>query len=88
MAPTPTILLIEDDPKVRSLVRDTLSMEGYRILESECVEAGMHLFSTRKPDLVVLDLKLPDGDGLDACRRIRQSQSGPTTPVIDSLPAD
>ncbi|HBL17814.1 MAG: hypothetical protein A2X36_07045 [Elusimicrobia bacterium GWA2_69_24] len=82
MATTPTVLLIEDDPKVRSLVRDTLSMEGYRILESECVEAGMHLFSTQKPDLVVLDLKLPDGDGLDACRRIRQSQAGPNTPVI------
>lgn len=76
-----TVLVVEDDPLVRDLVREALSQDGHRLLEADGVSVGMNLFKTRKPDLILLDLRLPDGDGLEFCRKVRES-GAPATPVI------
>lgn len=76
------ILLVEDDPGVRKLMAAGLEGAGLRVLEAEGVEAGLALFRLRKPDLVVLDVKLPDGDGFEVCRKIRESKDKGATPVI------
>jgi len=77
-----TVLVIEDDPLVRELVREALSQDGHRLLEADGVAVGMNLFKTRKPDLLILDLRLPDGDGLEFCRKVRESGAAAATPVI------
>ena len=77
-----TVLVIEDDPLVRELVREALSQDGHRLLEADGVVVGMNLFKTRKPDLLILDLRLPDGDGLEFCRKVRESGAAAATPVI------
>ncbi|MEK7383217.1 MAG: response regulator transcription factor [Elusimicrobiota bacterium] len=81
-AASKTILIVEDDSHMRLLLRTTLAGAGHRVLEAEGVVAGLHLFHAHKPDLVILDRNLPDGDGVEACRKIRANQEGFDTPVI------
>lgn len=76
------ILLVEDDAELRGIMREALLGAGYRVLEAEGIEVGLHLFRAQKPDLAVLDVNLPDGSGLDLCRGIRASKSLSATPVI------
>jgi len=69
---TPTILLVEDEPQIRQFLRSSLGAEGYRVVESPngrrgTLDAGMH-----KPDLAIVDLGLPDFDGVEVIRRIRE----------------
>ena len=61
--PAPTVLLVEDDPHIRRFVRTALESDGCRVAESSTVQQGLIEAGTRKPDLVILDLGLPDGDG-------------------------
>jgi DNA-binding response OmpR family regulator len=82
MAEPKVVLTVEDSPIVRQLVRDALETRGLRVLEAETLELGASLFSQRKPDLVILDLELPDGDGVDLCRKIRAHAELAATPVI------
>ncbi len=77
-----TILIVEDDPVVRHLLRDSLALDGFRVIESDSAERGFQLFVTREPHLVVLDIQLPDGTGFDVCRKIRASTGKAKTPVI------
>lgn len=63
--PTPTALLVEDEPQIRRFVRTALEAEGWQIFEAETLQRGLTDAGTRKPDLVILDLGLPDGDGVD-----------------------
>jgi two-component system, OmpR family, KDP operon response regulator KdpE len=63
--PTPTALLVEDEPQIRRFVRSALEAEGWQIFEAETLQRGLTDAGTRKPDLVILDLGLPDGDGVD-----------------------
>lgn len=77
-----TILLVEDDPEVRQPLKAALEEKGYRVIESDRAEVGFQLFVTRRPDLVVLDLDLPDGYGLDITLRIRKSKGKSKTPII------
>ena len=69
--PRPTILLIEDEPEIRRFLRASLSAEGYRIAESASARRGMIDAGTHKPDMAIVDLGLPDGDGIDVIREIR-----------------
>lgn len=69
--PTPKVLLIEDEEKIRRFVRLALEREGFEVHEAGTVERGLIEAGTRRPDLVVLDLGLPDGDGLDLIRDLR-----------------
>jgi two-component system response regulator MprA len=71
------ILVVDDDPRIRDILRRQLAYEGYRVdLASDAREAFEHL-STNTPDLVVLDVMLPGIDGVEICRRIRQTDNVP-----------
>jgi two-component system, OmpR family, KDP operon response regulator KdpE len=67
----PTILLVEDEPEIRLFVRTSLGAEGYRVVEAETGERGVIEAGTQKPDLAIVDLGLPDIDGVEVIRRIR-----------------
>ena len=67
----PTILLVEDEPEIRQFLRTSLSSEGYRIVESASGRRGSIDAATHKPDLAIVDLGLPDMDGVAVIRRIR-----------------
>jgi two-component system, OmpR family, KDP operon response regulator KdpE len=64
-------VLIEDERQIRRFVRDALEAEGWTVFEAETLKRGLIEAGTRKPDLVVLDLGLPDGDGVDLIRELR-----------------
>jgi two-component system KDP operon response regulator KdpE len=65
------ILIVEDEKEIRRFVRQALETEGYRVFEAENLQRGLIEAGTRKPDLVILDLGLPDGDGRDFIRAVR-----------------
>ena len=69
--PVPVIIVIEDEPKIRRFVKMSLEAEGYLVFEAESVQRGLIEAGTRKPDMVVLDLGLPDGNGIDFIRDLR-----------------
>jgi two-component system, OmpR family, KDP operon response regulator KdpE len=68
----PVVLVIEDEPPIRRFLRPTLASQGYRLVEAETGEDGLLQAATRQPDLVILDLGLPDLDGLQVIRRLRE----------------
>ena len=69
--PTPVVVLIEDEPQIRRFVRSALEAEGWQVFEADTSKKGLTEAGTRKPDLLVLDLGLPDGDGLEVIRDVR-----------------
>ena len=73
----PTVLIVEDEPEIRGLLRASLGSEGYRVVEAGSGARGAIDAGTHKPDVAIVDLGLPDMDGLDAIRRIRQWSSLP-----------
>lgn len=78
MSPSPPqVLLVEDDPDIRRFVRLTLQAEGHAVHEADGLRRGLIEAGTRRPDLVVLDLGLPDGDGVDLIRALRQWSTAP-----------
>jgi len=70
--PDPVIVLIEDEPPIRRFLRATLSREGYRLFEADTGRDGLVEVNTRQPDVVIVDLGLPDMDGLEVIRRVRE----------------
>ncbi len=73
----PTILVVDDAPDIRRLTSDYLTHAGFRVLTAGTAESARRITRTERPDLVVLDLGLPDGDGLDVARAIRRTSSLP-----------
>jgi two-component system KDP operon response regulator KdpE len=69
--PGPTILHVEDDPQIRRFVRAALEAEGFRVVDADSMKRGLIDAATHKPDLVILDLGLPDGDGVDFIHDLR-----------------
>lgn len=67
----PTVVVIEDERQIRRFLRSALEAEGFRVFEADSAGQGLQEASTRKPDLVILDLGLPDGDGIDVIRDLR-----------------
>jgi two-component system KDP operon response regulator KdpE len=67
----PLALLVEDEPQIRRFVRAALEEEGWQVHEAATVKRGLIDAGTRKPDLVILDLGLPDGDGIDFIGELR-----------------
>ena len=67
----PTVVIIEDEPQIRRSVRSALEAEGWQVHEADTAKKGLIEAGTRKPDLLVLDLGLPDGDGLDVIKDVR-----------------
>ena len=68
----PTILIIDDEAQIRKFLRISLSTQGYKVLESANASEGLAQAALAKPDLVVLDLGLPDMDGKEALRQLRE----------------
>jgi two-component system, OmpR family, KDP operon response regulator KdpE len=75
----PTVLIIEDEAQQRRLLRTLLTKNGYQVVEAETAAGGLAQSATRKPDLVLLDLGLPDMDGLVVTHRLRELAN---TPII------
>ena len=71
------ILIVEDEAEIRRFVRLTLAAEGHTVFEADSLQRGLIEAGTRRPDLVVLDLGLPDGDGVDLIRDLRQWSAVP-----------
>jgi two-component system KDP operon response regulator KdpE len=69
--PRPTILVVEDEPEIRRFLRAALGVEGYRVVESSSGRRGTIDAGTHKPDLAIVDLGLPDIDGVEVIRAIR-----------------
>ena len=73
------VLVIEDDPQIRRFLRATLTDSGYQYLEVASGQDGLRQVGLHHPDLIILDLSLPDIDGLEVTRRLREWS---TTPII------
>ena len=69
--PAPVAIVIEDEPQIRRFVRGALEAEGWQVYEADTAQRGLTEAGTRKPDLLVLDLGLPDRDGLEVIRDVR-----------------
>jgi two-component system, OmpR family, KDP operon response regulator KdpE len=69
--PAPLVLLVEDEPAMRRLLRASLTSHGFRIIEATNAREGMALATSHNPEIILLDLGLPDGDGIDLTRRFR-----------------
>ncbi|HEX9049356.1 MAG TPA: response regulator [Anaeromyxobacter sp.] len=73
----PLVLVVEDEVQVRRFLRAALASRGYRVLEAESVREGEQLATGHNPDVFLLDLGLPDGDGIDLARRLREWTRAP-----------
>ena len=73
----PSILIIDDEPQIRHFLRISLKTEGYEVLEAEDGETGLGLCARHAPDLLILDLGLPDMDGSDVLAALREWSSAP-----------
>ncbi|MBL9093030.1 MAG: response regulator [Planctomycetaceae bacterium] len=79
MTDAPRILIIDDEPPIRKFLRISLESAGYEPCEAETAEQGLRSAVATPPDAVILDLGLPDADGLDVIRRLREWT---TVPII------
>src|SRR5690606_6226309 len=75
------ILLVEDDPKLRRLYTDVLGATGYTVLSASSGKEGLSLLMSNVPKVVILDIMLPDINGIEICRRARQTL-GERVPII------
>ena len=76
------ILIVEDNDKNRKLVRDVLTFKEYEVIETETGEEGVRLARERGPSLVLMDIRLPGIDGVEALRRLRAEQTTRGIPVM------
>src|SRR5881397_1881006 len=80
--PTANILLVDDDEEIRASLRRSLALEGYKIAQAADGSEALRLAREAPPDLVVLDVMLPEVDGLEVCRRLRRDTSTASVPII------
>jgi DNA-binding response OmpR family regulator len=82
-----TVLVIEDDRSTRMFLADNLAADGYDVLEAECAADAERMIASEFPDVVILDLGLPDHDGLELLREVRAGdrvagRSDPDLPIV------
>jgi two-component system cell cycle response regulator DivK len=77
-----TILYIEDNPENRLLVRRVLEVEGYRVIEADSGNTGLQKAKTMAPDLVLMDINLPEIDGYELTHRLKQMPQLAGVPVV------
>ena len=77
-----TILIVEDNEKNMKLVRDILQFKGYQTIEAVTGNQGLALARERQPDLILMDIQLPDINGIEALRQIRAEPALSKTPVV------
>lgn len=71
-ASNPLVLIIEDEMQMRRFLRTALSVRGYRVVEAETAQAALIAATSHNPEIILLDLGLPDADGIDLARQIRE----------------
>ena len=79
---TPQVLVVEDNDKNLKLVRDLLQLHGYNTLEAMTATEGINLALEHHPDLVLMDIQLPDMDGRDALKQLRADARTANIPVV------
>lgn len=84
---TATLLVVEDDDATRTFLADNLTADGYEVLVADCAADALRLLETKFPDVVLLDVGLPDTSGLDVLRRVRDadglaSRANPAVPML------
>ena len=79
---TEVVLVVEDDSKSRKLVRDLLTFKGYEIIEAVTGEEGVGLAQERRPNLILMDIRLPGIDGIQALGRLRAEVATQGIPVM------
>ena len=77
-----TILVCEDDPSLRLLFRLTIEPYGYRVVEAGDGRSGIELARSAEPDLVVIDMRLPDCSGVEVVRALRDGPALEKTPIL------
>ena len=82
-----TLLIVEDDPAIRTFLADNLTADGFELLVADTARDGLRLLETKAPDLAIVDVGLPDGSGLELIERVRRadataSRLDPGQPVI------
>jgi DNA-binding response OmpR family regulator len=80
MTPARTLLVVDDDADLREALVEQLELEGFRVVQAGTAAAGAAAALAEKPDLLILDVDLPDGDGRDLCARLRGE--GVAAPVL------
>lgn len=76
------VLLIEDEKEVLELYRLKLSLDDYEVITAESGEEGLKKALTEKPDLIYLDIKMPQMDGFEVLQRLRAEKSTKDTPIV------
>ncbi|HET7143508.1 MAG TPA: response regulator, partial [Anaerolineales bacterium] len=72
MSNEPHILVIDDEPQIQRAIRTILTEKGFRVTVASRGEEGLTLAATNEPDIIILDLGLPDMDGVEVCARLRE----------------
>jgi excisionase family DNA binding protein len=78
----PVVLIVDDDERVREYVRVNLEMEGYSVREAGSAEEGLEVLEEVSPDLVLLDVMMPEVDGWEMLRRVRERHGIDAIPVV------
>ena len=78
----PTVLVVDDDPHVRELVRINLELEGYSVLEASSAEEGMEALEAEVPDMILLDVMMPQVDGWEMLQRVQERFGPGGIPVV------
>jgi DNA-binding response OmpR family regulator len=73
----PSILVVDDDPRILKLMKRDLQLEGYRVATATGGRIALQLIQDEEPDLIILDIMMPDMDGLQVCQRVRQFSQVP-----------
>jgi len=76
------VLVVDDDPDAREYVKAILETEGYAVITAENGRQGVEKAQSEKPDIVILDVMMPEMDGYDACEELKGDDSTSATPVI------
>ncbi|MEC4686243.1 MAG: response regulator [Nitrospirota bacterium] len=80
------ILIVDDDPSIRMLYKEELEDEGYEVVTASSGEEALRLFEEENPDLVTLDILMPDMDGIQVLRKMKEKR--PRLPIIMSTAYD
>jgi two-component system, cell cycle response regulator DivK len=76
------VLIVEDNEKNRKLIRDLLQAKGYQTIETDAAEEGIKLAEERKPALILMDIQLPDMDGIAALKQLKSTSATRAIPVM------
>lgn len=77
----PLVLIVDDELSARLIMRTTLEESGFDVLEADSVAAAREQFARQEPDLIILDVILPDGNGIELCAELRQHPRGHNLPI-------